>query len=125
MRQRKNRKLIRFDSATKIVNISEHDLEFNSRTLYFLRIIRHLADESFDKQIVSTFATADLGALEEVIGNLDDLFAANPTKSVALITVLSSRLNDISDDFVNFTCYFAFFFKNIFSYVRRQEKPMM
>ena len=47
------------------------------------------------------FENADLNALEEVMGNLDDLAAANPEKAVALMTGLADKLNEMSDNTVS------------------------
>lgn len=101
----KSKELIQFDSMTKTFNISELDLEITNNTLHFLLIIRHLTDGrqliarlEVNKQINFLFENADLNALEEVMGNLDDLAAANPEKAVALITGLADKLNEMSDN---------------------------
>ncbi|CAF0876615.1 unnamed protein product [Rotaria sp. Silwood1] len=106
--QSKTKELINFDSKTKIFNISENDLEFDNKTLHFLLIIRHITDGrqlitrlEIDKQISYAFDTADLNALEEVMGNLDDLASANPEKAVQLITGLADKLNEMSDNSVS------------------------
>lgn len=110
IKRTKNKELIHFDVKTKIFNISEQDLEFNNETIYFLLIVRHLIDGrqliaryEVNKQISFIFDTTDLSALEEVMGNLDDLAAANPTKAVQLITGLADKLNEMSGNAVSKT----------------------
>jgi hypothetical protein len=115
IKRTKSKELIQFDPKTKIFNISEHDLEFNNKTIYFLLIVRHLIDGrqliarlEIDKQINFLFESADLSSLEEVMGNLDDLVSANPMKAVQLITGLADKLNEMSDNSVSI---FFFIFK--------------
>ncbi|CAF4229923.1 unnamed protein product, partial [Rotaria sp. Silwood2] len=103
--QTKTKELIHFDPKTKVFNISENDLDLDNKTLHFLLIIRHVNDGrqlitrlEVDKQISYAFDTADLSALEEVMGNLDDLASANPEKAVQLITGLADKLNEMSDN---------------------------
>lgn len=112
IKRTKSKELIGFDVKTKIFNISEQELEFNNQTLHFLLIIRHLIDGrqliaryEIAKQITYIFDNADLSALEEVMGNLDDLAAANPTKAVELITGLADKLNEMSDNNVSSDFY--------------------
>lgn len=104
----KSKGSIQFDGKNKVFNFSETELEFNNQTLYFLLIVRHLIDGrqliarfELDKQVNFAFENADLSALEEVMGNLDDLAAANPQKAVALITGLADKLNEMSDNTVS------------------------
>lgn len=108
VKQMKNREAIHFDVKSKVFNISEQDLEFNNQTMYFLLIVRHLIDGrqliarlEIDKRVSFAFDNADLSQLEEAMGNLDDLAAANPTKAVALITGLADKLNEMSDNSVS------------------------
>jgi hypothetical protein len=107
-KNRKTKDLIHFDPKTKVFNISEDDLDFNNETIHFLLIVRHLTDGrqliarlELDKQITFIFDTLDLSVLEEVMGNLDDLAAANPDKAVQLITGLADKLNEMSDNSVS------------------------
>jgi hypothetical protein len=107
-KRERTKDLIQFDSKTKVFNVSETELEFNNETLYFLLIVRHLIDGrqliarlELDKQINYFFDNADLNALEEVMGNLDDLAVANPKKAMELITGLADKLNLMSDNSVS------------------------
>ncbi|CAF3946958.1 unnamed protein product [Adineta steineri] len=104
-KQRKNTTSIDFDSKTKIFKINEQNLDFSNGTLHFLLIIRHLIDGrqlisrlEIDKQTKYVFDTIDLGALEDAMGNLDDLAATNPKKAVELIGSLADKLNEMSDN---------------------------
>lgn len=104
----KQKETIQFDPKTKRFNLTEADLELNNGSLHFLLIVRHITDGRqlisrlvLDKQISYVFATADLNLLEEVMGNLDDLAAANPQKAVALITGLADKLNEMSGNSVS------------------------
>jgi hypothetical protein len=118
IKRTKNKELIQFDPKTKIFNMSEQELEFNNRTIHFLLIVRHLIDGrqlitrlELDKKISFIFDNADLSALEEVMGNLDDLALANPAKAVELITGLADKLNEMSDNSVSEV--FLFFELNV------------
>jgi hypothetical protein len=91
---RKNRELIQFNSTTKILTISENDLIFNDG-------IQLIARLEVNKQANLVFDTTDLNALEDVMGNLDDLALTNPTKAVELITGLADKLNEMSDNSVS------------------------
>ena len=103
-----NRSVIQFDPESKIFKINENDLIWDNGTIYFLLIIRHLTDGrqliarfEVDKQLNMVFDTTDLTALEEVMGNLDDLASANPKKAMELITGLADKLNEMSDNSVS------------------------
>jgi len=83
-------------------------LSFFFLLLFFLLIIRHLIDGrqliarlEVNKQINLVFDTTDLNALEDVMGNLDDLALTNPTKAVELITGLADKLNEMSENSVS------------------------
>ncbi|CAF0835622.1 unnamed protein product [Adineta ricciae] len=100
-----NKPVIQFDPKTKTFNISEQDLDFSNGTLYFLLIIRHLIDGrqliarlEVDRQMKIVFETEDLSALEDAMGNLDDLALSNPKKAVELIASLADKLNEMSDN---------------------------
>ncbi len=100
--------IIKFNSTTQILNINEHDLLLNNETIYFLLIIRHLTDGrqliarfEVNKQLNLVFDTTDLTALEEVMGNLDDLAVANPKKAMEFITGLADKLNEMSENSVS------------------------
>jgi hypothetical protein len=104
----KNKELIQFDSKTKIFNFTEQELEFNNGTIYFLLIVRHLIDGrqliarlELDKQVNYFFENADLSALEDAMGSLEDLATANPAKAMQLITGLADKLNEMSDNSVS------------------------
>lgn len=104
---KRDRNAIQFDAQTKSLKIDESALKFGNGTLHFLLIVRHLMDGrqliarlEVDKEILIVFETANLNALEEVMGNLDDLAAANPKKAVELITGLADKLNEMSDNSV-------------------------
>ncbi len=108
IKQEKNSELVHFDPKTKVFNISEHDLEIHNGTLHFVLIVRHLIDGrqliarlALDKKVTFLFDTTDLSALEEVLGNLDDLAASNPKRAVELITGLADKLNEMSDNSVS------------------------
>jgi hypothetical protein len=108
IKRERARELIQFDSKTKIFNVSETELEFNNETIYFLLIVRHMIDGrqliarfELDKRVQFLFDNADLSALEEAMGNLDDLAAANPKKAVELISGLADKLNEMSDNSVS------------------------
>ena len=110
----KSKGSIQFDGKNKVFNFSETELEFNNQTLNFLLIVRHLIDGrqliarfQLDKQVNFAFENADLSALEEVMGNLDDLAANNPQKAVALITGLADKLNEMSDNTVSEKLFFG------------------
>ncbi|UJR29011.1 hypothetical protein I4U23_010229 [Adineta vaga] len=101
----KQEELIQFDTQTKTLHIHESNLVFNNGTLHFLLIVRHLIDGrqliarlKVDQQLSLDFDTTDLGALEDVMGNLDDLASANPKKAVEFISGLADRLNEMSDN---------------------------
>ena len=102
------KELISFDRKTKVFNMTEQNLDFNNQTMHFLLIVRHIIDGrqlitryELTKRVTFVFDNADLSQLEEVMGNLDDLAAANPTKAVALITGLADKLNEMSDNTVS------------------------
>lgn len=117
-----NRSMVQLDPESKILKINEHDLIFNNGTLYFLLIVRHLIDGrqliarfEVEKQLNLVFDTTDLTALEEVMGNLDDLASANPQKAMELITGLADKLNEMSDNSVSENSQ-DFSFISFFSY---------
>jgi len=130
MKRTKPKELIQFNPKTKIFNISEHELELNNETMYFLLIVRHLIDGrqliarlEIDKQISFIFDTADLSQLEEVMGNLDDLAATNPAKAVQLISGLADKLNEMSDNSVS--SFFVLEKLNIiFCFLQNRLQPM-
>ncbi|CAF4953673.1 unnamed protein product, partial [Rotaria magnacalcarata] len=104
VKHEKNRKSIRFDSDRKTLTINEQNLIFDNGTLHFLLIVRHLNDGrqliaslKVDKQLNFIFDTTDLSALEDIMGNLEDLASSNPKQAVELITGLADRLNQMSD----------------------------
>lgn len=108
-----NRQLVQFDLDKKIININGHNLKFNSGSLYFLIIIRHLIDGrqlisrlEVNKQLNENLDTTDLNLLEEAMGNLDDLALSNPKRAVEVITNLADKLNEMSENSVSkiFNC---------------------
>ena len=123
------RESIRFDLNTKILRISDDELIFNNGTLHFLLIIRHLMDGrqlvarlEVDRQMNVVFDTTDLSALEDVMGNLDDLASSNPKKAVEFISGLADKLNEMSDNSVSeHVCKFNVRLNRFCFYFRLQE----
>ena len=107
-KQDKSKDSIQFDAKTKTFNISDEVLDFSNGTLYFVLIVRHLTDGrqlvarlEVDKQTTLVFDTDDLSALEDAMGNLDNLAATNPKKAVELVSSLADKLNEMSDNSVS------------------------
>lgn len=122
---------IRFDPNTKVLNISDTDLVFNSTQLDFFLIVRHLIDgrQMITRLEVERELTFDRFALnwnsfEDVVDNLENLVAANPRKAVEFVTGLAEKMNAISES--NVTLSLSISVKiSAQSFFRRPRPSMM